>query len=281
MRVTLVEAGGARHAGLIAILPRHFTGTLIVALAVFLAIVLIGSYVQAVAGFAMGLLIIAVAASTTLFDLEITAAAVSLLSLVNILLSLRGHYHLVQGRTLRLLTIGQLPAIALGIWLLGVLNSNLTAWLQMLLALFLIGGSAAMMLRPVPLDAPSGTASTLTAGFAGGLLGGLFAASGPVMGWFCYRQPLPVTEIRATLLGCFALTTLARTLMVAATGALSMDVAVMAGAGLPLVLVGTWLGRRFPPSFGEATMRRVAFGALLAMGVWIGISASFALLAAK
>jgi uncharacterized protein len=256
-------------------------GFSVVALALFLAIVLIGSYVQAVAGFAMGLLIIAVAASTTLFDLEVTAAAVSLLSLVNILLSLRGHYHLVQGRTLRLLAVGQLPAIALGIWLLGVLNSNLTAWLQVLLALFLIAGSGAMMLRPVPLAVQSGTASTLTAGFAGGLLGGLFAASGPVMGWFCYRQPLPVTEIRATLLGCFAITTLARTLMVAGTGGLTMDVVVMAGAGLPLVLVGTWLGRRFPPSFGEAMMRRIAFGALLAMGIWIGFAAMVGLMTAK
>jgi uncharacterized protein len=248
-----------------------------VTLGIFLAIVLIGSYVQSVAGFAMGLLIIAVAASSTLFDLEVTAAAVSLLSLVNIVLSLHGHYHLVHGRTLRLLALGQLPAIALGVWLLGVLNTSATAWLQLLLALFLIGGSAAMMMRPVPRTKLSGTASTVTAGLAAGLLGGLFAASGPVMGWFCYRQPLPVTEIRATLLGCFAITTVARTLMVAATGSLSMDVLLMAGAGLPVVLLGTWVGRRYPPAFGESTMRRAAFGALLAMGVWIGISAVRAL----
>lgn len=243
------------------------------AIALFLAIVLIGSYVQAVAGFAMGLLIIAVAATTTLYDLEVTAATVSLLSLVNILLSLRGHYHLVQGRTLRLLALGQLPAIALGIWLLGVLNARATAGLQLLLAVFLIGGSAAMMMRPTPRAEPSGTLSTLSAGLAGGLLGGLFAASGPVMGWFCYRQPLPVTEIRATLLGCFAITTLARTLMVAATGRLTIDVAMMAGVGLPAVLLGTWIGRRCPPAIGESQMRRLAFGALLAMGAWIGAAA--------
>jgi len=244
-----------------------------VALAVFLAITLVGSYVQSVAGFAMGLLIIAVAASSGLFDLEVTAAAVSLLSFVNIVLSLHGHYHLVHGRTLRLLALGQLPAVALGIWLLGVLNAGATAWLELLLALFLIAGSAAMMIRPIPRAELSGTASTLTAGFAGGLLGGLFAASGPVMGWFCYRQPLPVTEIRATLLGCFAITTVARTLLVAGTGALSTEVLLMAGSALPMVLLGTWIGRRYPPAFGESTMRRLAFAALLAMGAWIGASA--------
>ncbi len=221
----------------------------------------------------MGLLIIAVAASSKLFDLEVTAAAVSLLSLVNIVLSLHGHYHLVHGRTLRLLAIGQLPAIALGVWLLAVLNTHATAWLQLLLAGFLVVGSAAMMLRPIPRAELSGTAGTLTAGFAGGLLGGLFAASGPVMGWFCYRQPLPVTEIRATLLGCFAITTLARTVMVGATGRLTADVLMLAGVALPAVLLGTFLGRRYPPAIAESQMRRLAFGALLAMGTWIGFTA--------
>ncbi len=240
------------------------------ALGIFLAIVLIGSYVQAVAGFAMGLLIIAVTATAALYDLETVAATVSLLSLVNILLSLQGHYHLVQGRTLRLLALAQLPAIAIGIWLLGVLNASASAWLELLLAIFLVGGSGAMMVRPAPRAALSSTAGTLGAGFAGGLLGGLFAASGPVMGWFCYRQPLRITEIRATLLGCFAITTLARSIFVGAIGGLTRDVLLMAATGLPLVLLGTWLGRRYPPALGEVSMRRVAFGLLLAMGMWIG-----------
>jgi uncharacterized protein len=243
------------------------------ALALFLASVLIGSYVQSVAGFAMGLLIIAMCASAGLYDLEVVAATVSLLSLVNILLSLSGHYHLVQGRTLRLLALGQLPAIGLGIWLLGVLNANAAAWLQLLLAAFLVVGSGAMMLRPAPRRTLSGGLGTFSAGFAGGMLGGLFAASGPVMGWFCYRQPLPVTEIRATLLGCFAVTTIARTVMVGLSGGLTGEVSSMAGAGLPLVLLGAWLGRRYPPAFGEVMMRRVAFGMLLAMGFWIGFTA--------
>jgi uncharacterized protein len=249
----------------------------VMALALFLAIVMIGSYVQAVAGFAMGLLIIAVCASAGLYDLEAVAATVSLLSLANILLSLRGHYHLVQGRTLRLLAVGQLPAIGVGIWLLATLNANAAAWLELLLAAFLVAGSSAMMMRPAPRTEPSSGTAALAAGFAGGLLGGLFAASGPVMGWFCYRQPLPVTEIRATLLGCFAITTVARTIMVGVTGGLTGDVSLMAGAGLPLVLLGTWLGRRFPPAFGEAAMRRAAFGMLLAMGLWIGMTALRAL----
>jgi hypothetical protein len=56
-------------------------------------------------------------------------------------------------------------------------------------------------------------------------------------------------------------------------GGLTTDVLLMGATGLPLVLIGTWLGRRYPPAFGEANMRRVSFALLLAMGIWIGATA--------
>jgi uncharacterized protein len=238
-------------------------------LGLFLVAVLFGSYIQAVAGFAMGLLIIAVVASAALYDLATAAAAVSLLSFINIGLSLRGHYHLVHGRTFRWLAIGQTPAIVLGVWLLGILSSRASLVLEVLLGGFLILGSGSMMLRPRLLPAVSGAAASCAAGVAGGVLGGLFAASGPVIGWFCYRQPLPVTEIRATLLGCFAVSTAVRVVTVGVAGGLTAEVLVLAGTAVPMVLVGTWLGRNRPPPISEAHLRRVAFLLLTLMGVWI------------
>jgi len=238
-------------------------------LGIFLIAVLIGSYIQAVAGFAMGLLIIAVVASAGLYDLGTAAATVSLLTFVNIGLSLRGHYHLVHGRTLRWLAIGQTPAIMVGVWLLGVLSAGASTVLELLLGTFLILGSGSMMLRPRLLPAVSGSAASCAAGIVGGVLGGLFAASGPVIGWFCYRQPLPVTEIRATLLGCFAASTAVRVMTVGIAGGLTSEVWVLAGWAVPLVLIGTWLGRNRPPPLPEATLRRVAFLLLTLMGVWI------------
>lgn len=73
------------------------------ALSVFLTVVLIGSYVQAVAGFAMAMLIIAVVTVGGLFDIVTITAVVSLVSFANIALSLHGHYHLVHGGVLRAL----------------------------------------------------------------------------------------------------------------------------------------------------------------------------------
>jgi uncharacterized membrane protein YfcA len=240
-----------------------------VELCVFLLAVLFGSYVQAVAGFAMGLLIIATTASARLVDLPTASAVVSLLSFVNIALSLSGHYHLVHGRVFRALAWGQAPAIVLGVWLLGVLSIQANFALEVLLATFLIAGSGSMMFRPRLRATVSSTPAAVAAGAAGGMLGGLFAASGPVIGWFCYRQPLPVTEIRATLLGCFAVSTAIRVVTVGVAGDLDRDVLTLAGTSLPVVLIGTWLGRNRPPPFAENTLRRLAFLLLTLMGLWI------------
>ncbi|HBK17026.1 MAG TPA: hypothetical protein DDZ38_00200, partial [Gammaproteobacteria bacterium] len=53
---------------------------------------------------------------------------------------------------------------------------------------------------PNPRGGRSRSPQTFVVGFLGGTLGGMFAASGPIIGWFGYRQPLPVGAIRATLL---------------------------------------------------------------------------------
>ena len=43
-------------------------------------------------------------------------------------------------------------------------------------------------------------------------------------------------------------------------------VAVLA---LTLVVLGTWAGREMPPPVTETTLKRLAFGLLLLLGVWI------------
>jgi uncharacterized protein len=125
-----------------------------------------------------------------------------------------------------------------------------------------------MLLRPRPLARLSRPWACVAAGFWGGLLAGLFSASGPVLGWFAYRQPLTVAAIRTTLLAGFAFTTSLRTVVVGAGGGLTAEVWVLFLTGLPLVLAGTWAGRSLPPPVSEATLKRLAFALLLLMGCW-------------
>lgn len=238
------------------------------ALIALLIAVALGSYVQSVAGFAMGMIIMAVTVGGGFVAVPVITAVVSLLSLANILLALKGHGHHLARGIFAWTTVGLLPGVAAGVWLLEHLDARAQWIVELLLGLFIVGGSLSMMVRPRPRDRLSPRWSCLLAGISGGMLGGLFSASGPVIGWFNYRQPLTVSEIRTTLLAVFALSTTFRTLVVGFTGGLTREVWVMCLTGLPLVLLGTWLGRAFPPPVTETTLKRMAFALLIVMGGW-------------
>lgn len=243
-------------------------------LLIFLALVLFGSYVQTVAGFALGMILIAGSSALALFPLPVTTAVISLVSMVNIFLALHGHYPRIYRRGVIWLILGQLPFVAVGVALLNYLDASAERVLQGLLGMFILLGCGAMMIRPKPKDVVSGRSAFFAAGVGGGLLGGLFSASGPVIGWFVYRQPLGVPEIRASLLAAFALGTIARTVVVGVDGGLTRDVWLLTAWSIPLVLLATWLGRRFPPALSEMSLRRLAFALLFAMGGWIlGVAA--------
>ena len=229
---------------------------------VFLLSVLVGSYVQAVTGFAMGMIVIAVMVGSHLVDVPLITAVASLLSLVNVIFALRGQLHHVHWRLFGWLALGQLSAIWAGVALLDYLNVSALWILELLLGAFTALGGLSMLLRPESKTRVSSPWACFGAGVGAGVVGGLFSASGPVMGWFNYRQPLPVAEIRATLFGCFAVSTTTRTLVVGADGGLTGDVWLMTLSGLPIVLFGTWAGRQLAPPVSGEVMRRFAFGML-------------------
>jgi uncharacterized membrane protein YfcA len=234
---------------------------------VFLSAVLVGSYVQSVAGFALGMIVIAVAGASGTVPLPVLTAAASLISLLNVALALIGHTRSIHRRIFLWLALGQMPAIAIGVWLLAWLDRDAQWVLKLLLGTFITLGSLSMMLKPKPLARESSSWACFGAGLAGGVVGGLFSASGPIMGWFNYRQPLELSVIRATLLSSFALTTSTRTVVVGYSGGLTADVLLLTAAAVPLVLAGTWLGRELPPPVSETTLKRMAFGLLLVMGL--------------
>ena len=245
---------------------------LIVAVAAF-----VGSCFQAVTGFAMGMMLMAVAAAVSDVSVAVLAAVVSLLSLVNVALAIAGDLRQISLRLFGWLALGQVPAIVIGVLLLGALSRYALTALELLLGSFIVLGSLSMMIRPLPRSRLSTRGATFLAGFAGGMVGGLFSASGPVLGWFNYRQPLPVGVIRATLLACFALTTGFRTAVVGATGGLTREVWLLVAVGLPVVIGGTLCGRLLAPRLDAVALRRVAFGVLVTMGVWIVVRSLLAL----
>ena len=101
-----------------------------------------------------------------------------------------------------------------------------------------------MLLKPQPLKRVSSPWVAWLTGICGGTLGGMFSASGPVLGLFGFSQPLPLAVIRATLLSSFLLVTSSRTVMVGWRGELTETVLIYVALALPVVLIGTlaWSG---------------------------------------
>lgn len=240
---------------------------------IFASAVFVASYVQSVIGFAMGMIVMAIVGASDAISVPELTAAVSIISFVNIVVALNGHLGAVHRRLLGWMILGQIPAIFAGLWLLTVLDRDAQSVLRFALGLFVAGGSLSMMIRPVPLPAVSGRATCVVAGIGGGVIGGLFSASGPVIGWFVYRQPLALLTIRATMLCFFGLATFTRTVIVGSHGGLTGEVLWLSAIATPLVALGAWLGRIKPPSLSEIALKRGVFYLLFALGLFIMASA--------
>jgi uncharacterized membrane protein YfcA len=232
-------------------------------------VLLVGSYVQTVAGFALGMIAVAVIGGLRLLDIPTLAAMISLLSMLNASLSLGGHTQHVHRPMLMWLAVGIVPGLLLGYWLMLYLNDNQLWILELCLGVFITVGGLSMSIRPRSWARESRGAFTWCMGAIGGILGGLFSASGPLLGWFAYSQPLPLAVIRATLLSYFFLATAMRTIIVFFEGSLSASVLLYGALGAPAVILGAWLGRRFPPVVSEQALKRGVFMLLLLMGLWI------------
>lgn len=233
----------------------------------FLAAVGVGAYVQTVAGFALGLIVMG---SVTIFHLvpvAFTAVVISIISLFNTLLTLYRRHHHIERRTAALACIGMLPAIVAGVLILDALSTRSVQTLHTLLAVFILVGGTLLMLKPHPHAQPSRSWVTLSMGAIAGLFGGLFSTAGPPMVYYLYRQPYAIATVRATLLTVFSIATTARIAFITAQGAITLDMLRLSALSVPVVIVMTMLGRRFPPPLSDVNMRRFAFALLVILGL--------------
>ena len=123
---------------------------------VFLIVVLFGSYFQSVTGFAMGMIIVSVLGGFRILEIPLLTAVISLLTILNVLLALRGQYFLIDTRLFFWLGLGQVPAIFVGLSLMNWLDVNSRWILEVCLGLFITFGSISMVLKPEPNDNRSG-----------------------------------------------------------------------------------------------------------------------------
>jgi uncharacterized membrane protein YfcA len=103
----------------------------------------------------------------------------------------------------------------------------------------------------------------LGAGFASGICNGLAAMAGPPAILYFFAFEPRQTVMRSSLMVFFPLASALALPMVAASGMLGTQGLVLAAAGLPLMILGSWLGAHGFRRFGGRSYRPVASVALL------------------
>lgn len=213
------------------------------------------------------MIIMGLASGTGMVSVTTLASVVSIVTLMNSGVALRGNLHHVPWRATAPMVAAVLPASVLGVVLLDYLSSEAADLLQIMLGLVIVYGGLNFAWRPRPVPEVSGTGVFAYYGFLGGLIGGMFGIPGPPLIFQLYRQPMTLAQIRSALIFLNAVIAGARTLFVVAQEQLHMPELVLSAICLPLVALATVAGKRYPPPVSYAAMRRIAFVLLIAMGL--------------
>lgn len=242
------------------------------AVAAFVVCVALATYAQNLTGFAFGLILLGLTASLHVASVADAANAAMVLTLVNAWASFRGQRVAPPWRLMRPTLWGSVVGVGAGVALLGWLSGNAVAYLRGLLGLSITACASLLLLQARPREQLSGPATFAGVGVLSGLLGGLFASSGPPLVYQMYREPLDRTLVRHALLLVFAFNAFIRLALIVPSGQFSAHALVLALCAVPVVYGVTWLQIRFPLSLQPSTLKKLVAGLLLASGLSLLLS---------
>ncbi|MFO7746397.1 MAG: TSUP family transporter [Orrella sp.] len=225
------------------------------------------SYIQASAGFSFSIVFVSVASSLGLLPLWQVTELASLLVIVNAVMALASSPHRPDFPLILPMIIAMAPAIAVGVWLLFVMDVSHTP-----LALMLLGGvtllaSAMLFLNLKTHPTPSNVVGRVLTGLSAGLLGGMLAAPGPPLVLSLYRQPRLAAVMRVSLLAVLMSFGVMRLVAVQLTEPTTLSAFFVFLACAPVSLLGAWFGTKYPPPLSDINLRRASFALLSAVGV--------------
>jgi len=231
-----------------------------------MAIIFIATYVQTVSGFGLGMVVMGAVTTFDLMTIAASSVIISVVALMNSLFVIKGDFRGVDFPAVRRTCIGTFPGLLLGLFLLNYLSNEFAQTLQLLLGVTIIVAGVLMLLQPQPLATKSSAGAFVAAGTCSGLLAGMFSIGGPPLIYIFYRQPFDLKTIRLCLLSIFLVSSSGRLVMVGIEGSLSWQILLFGISCMPVVMLASWVGKRFPPPLNITQMRRVAFGLLIVIG---------------
>ncbi|HSW18245.1 MAG TPA: TSUP family transporter, partial [Ramlibacter sp.] len=191
-------------------------------LALFAACAAVATVSQKLTGFAFTLLLVGFGGVLGLAPVADLANAGTVLSLASAWSALSQGRRGVDFRIWRNTAWGSLGGVVIGLLLLGWLQANLLAVLKLILGITVVACAVSLLVQTKRRPRESSGSSFVAYGLLSGVLGGLFAASGPPLVYHLYRQALPVEIMRNTLVATLAAISLARLALVVSTSGFSV-----------------------------------------------------------
>lgn len=246
----------------------------------FLACVSLASYAQNLTGFAFGLILLGLVTILHLSSLADAANVVSVLVLVNAVLTFGGSRPQLEWRLFAPSLLASLAGVGAGVALLGWINEQQAALLRFALGCAIVVCAFLLVLRTRVNSRTSNLPSFLFFSALSGVMGGLFASAGPPMVYHLYRQPWRPEVIRHSLIVLFAANAVLRLGLVLERGQFSSGALLLTLEALPLVILLTRLARRYPSRWPLAQVRCAVFVLLLLAGLSLVLSPLLAIILA-
>ena len=226
---------------------------------------LVAGVVRGFTGFGLALIVVT-AVSVLAAPVEIVPIAV----ILDLFASVRmlPHVHKdVDRRGVVLMTLGALPMIPVGVWLLAVVHEDhmrLAIGVVVLLATLAI--AAGMGLKRSP-----GPSLKVVTGCAVGIMTGSAGIPGPPVILLYLSSPLPPATLRATAVAIFMVTDFAVLALLAVKGFVTAEVLLHCLILIPIVEIAVLFGRRLhgkarPDQVKRAALALLMFLAIVAIG---------------
>lgn len=237
-----------------------------------LLVVATACYLQTQIGFGFGLVVISGAMLLDLATIEFSAALVSFASLFNVLITLEGNWQKVDWSQGGWLAIGLVPGVMCGVLLLNFLSQHYVEVLEVILGTLVLITALHNQRKLAPITCKTVAWMPLSAGFLGGLGGGMFTTSSPPIVYYLYKINLDFECVKNTLLYIFLVSTVTRIGFITFRGDITPDLLFTVLAALPLIAIVTIVSKKVVLPFDQEVMRKLSFWVLALMGVVLVIN---------
>lgn len=231
-------------------------------LVVLLLTLFVGAFVSGLAGFAMGIIVLAV----WLHFLPPMQCAILIMG-YGLITQGYGVWKLRHAfswpRVLPFIA-GGIVGVPIGVVLLAHSNPD---HVKLGVGVLVIAFSLYGLARPGIRIARAGTAADVAAGVANGILTGLTGLIGIVITIWCQLRGWPKDEQRGVFQPVMLAASVLGIVSLGAAGAVTTEIATLFTLGIPFVFAGTWLGLRLYGRVDEGGFRRIVLVLLLASGV--------------